>query len=71
MESYDDVEYQLIHEKKMAKIEESINRAILCNTTGVNPSCKNNCSLLNYILGGSIIVLLIIVVLIMSKIIKI
>jgi len=70
MESYDDIEYQLINEKKMAKIEESINRAILCNT-GVKPSCKNNCTLLNYILGSSIIVLPIIVVLIMLKIIKI
>ena len=70
MDPYEDIEDPQSNERRLAIIEESINRALLYDATGVQPSCKNNCNCLIYILGGIIIVTLTIVIIIVIKTIK-
>ena len=68
MDPYEDIEDPQSNQRRLAIIEESINRALLYDATGVQPSCKNtnnNCVI--YILGGGIIVTLITLVIIVVK----
>jgi hypothetical protein len=67
MDQYEDIEDPQSNQRRLAIIEESINRALLYDATGVQPSCKNNCNCLIYILGGAIIVTITIVIILVVK----
>jgi hypothetical protein len=68
MDPYEDIEDPQSNQRRLARISESINRALLYDTTGVEPSLKNsnnNCMI--YILGGALIVTLTILIIILVK----
>ena len=68
MDTYKDIEDPQSNQRRLARISESINRALLYDTTGVQPSYKdtnNNCII--YIIGGALIVTLTLIVIIVVK----
>ena len=68
MDTYKDIEDPQSNQRRLERISESINRALLCDTTGVQPSCKNsNNNCIIYILGGALIVTLTIMIIILVK----
>ncbi len=68
MDPYEDIEDPQSNQRRLARISESINRALLYDTTGEQPSCKNsNNNCIIYILGGALIVTLTILVIIVVK----
>jgi hypothetical protein len=68
MDPYEDIEDPQSNQRRLERISESINRALLYDTTGVQPSCKNsNNNCIIYILGGALIVTLTILIIILVK----
>jgi hypothetical protein len=70
MDPYEDIEDPQSNERRLARISESINRALLYDTTGVQPSCNNNNNNNNciiYIIGCALIVTLTILIIILVK----
>ena len=53
----DDLENDQKNIRRLATIEESINRTLLYDGEKNEPSCKNICSYLTYVIAGSIIVI--------------
>lgn len=70
MDPYEDIEDPQSNQRRLARISESINRALLYDTTGVEPSLKNsnnNCMI--YIIGSALIITIVIIVILVVKII--
>jgi len=68
MDPYEDIEDPQSNERRLTLIEASINRALLYDATGVQPSCKNNnnSNCVIYISGSIIVIVIIFLVIFLT-----